>query len=239
MDPRSIGNQKLLEAVDVRPAGIDDFAHLRRLMIAAFQAFSSTEHSEEEAAALRAALENSELSEALRGQTLLIAWLDRMPVAVVGWRIADDSGRSARLSTIAVDPMFGALGLGRLMTGYVEQSARKAGYRDLVVHASCATEGFFLHLGFQSTAVSVKSIDATTQMRVTYVRKSLEAVPRTPNPLPASVQATHGTTAPPGPRASISPRPARQPVAAHPAGTETERRQAGGLPLPALGKVPH
>jgi predicted N-acetyltransferase YhbS len=173
MDQVSSGKMRLLEAVTVRQAGIDDLAAIRRLLIAAFQAFSTAEHSEEEAAAVLASMNAPAFMDGLRQQTLHVAWLDQTPVAVSGWRMTDDSGRAARIGAAAVDPMFGYLGLGRLVAGYSEQSARRAGYRDLVVHASRATEGFFQHLGFETTAYSVRAIDAATSMRVIYMRKSL------------------------------------------------------------------
>ena len=169
----SSGNQRLLEAVVIRPVGVDELAIARRLLSAGFRAFSSADHSEEEAAAIQTMLDSPDIVDELRGRSLFIAWLDQTPVAVGGWRLADDSGRAARLTAIAVDPMYGYLGLGRLIVAYVEQNARKAGFKDLVVHAHVATKGFFVRLGYDTTAQSVRTVGTVSRMRVTYMRKPL------------------------------------------------------------------
>ena len=179
MDQVSSSKKRLLGAVTVREAGIDDLGLVRRLLTAAFRAYSSGEHSEEESAAILASLDNPGMVDALRNQTVQIAWFEDKPVAVCGWRMADDSGRAARLTAIAVDPLYGYLGLGRLVAGACELGARRAGYRDLVVHASRATEGFFRRLGFETTAYSVRAIDIATSTRVIYMRKALPELART------------------------------------------------------------
>ena len=179
----SQGSSRLLNAVDIRPATVDDLAAARKLQAAAFRAFTSADCSEEESAAIHALLDSPAIVDTLRGQALYMAWLEHLPVAMAGWQMADNNGRAARLSAVAVDPMFGFMGLGRLMVGHVERCAAKAGYRDMVVQATAGMEGFFARLGFETTAHSVRTVGSVSKrsasMRVSYLRKPLPRPTRT------------------------------------------------------------
>jgi predicted N-acetyltransferase YhbS len=237
MDQIPSGQKRLLEAIQIKAAGIDDLAAVRRLVIASFRAYSSAEHSEEEAAAMLAWLDSPAATDTLHAQTLMIAWLDRVPVAVAGWRMADDSGRAARLGTFAVDPMYGYLGLGRLIVGVAERGARKAGYHDIVVHSSSATEGFFHAIGFEITAYSMKSVAPSMPMRVTYMRKHLPNHDQIPAPvaLQAGMQRRGWPT--PTPR-KPRPQPPIQGNAAS-AGDEAELGRIEFTDRPMLSKASH
>lgn len=176
----------LLQAVDIRAATVDDLSAARKLLAAAFRAFASADCSEEEAAAMSAMLSSSQIIDTLRGQALYMAWLEQAPVAMAGWQMADNNGKAARLSVVGVDPMFGFLGLGRMMVGHVERCAAKAGYRDMVVQATAGTEGFYVRLGFETTAHSVRSLAIATgatptNVRVSYLRKPLPRPTRAPS----------------------------------------------------------
>ena len=181
MKQDSTGSTRLLQAVDIRAATVDDLSAARKLLAAAFRAFASADCSEEEAAAMSAMLSSSQIIDTLRGQALYMAWLEQAPVAMAGWQMADNNGKAARLSVVGVDPMF-----GWMMVGHVERCAAKAGYRDMVVQATAGTEGFYVRLGFETTAHSVRSLAIATgatptNVRVSYLRKPLPRPTRAPS----------------------------------------------------------
>jgi GNAT superfamily N-acetyltransferase len=144
----------LLSALLVRSVGIDDLAVARQLLSVAFKRLSSARYAASDAAAIQGKIDSSEYLDTLRGRALTMAWLHAVPVAVGGWLPGPDGGRMARLGSIGVDPMFSGLGLGRFIVGQVEASARRAGFRDLIVQAPRPLVDFYRALDYASSTPS-------------------------------------------------------------------------------------
>lgn len=53
-----------------------------------------------------------------------------------------------RLRQMAVEDEWRGKGIGRVLIGFAEQSARDAGYREIVMHARIRSEGFYERLGY-------------------------------------------------------------------------------------------
>jgi GNAT superfamily N-acetyltransferase len=141
----------LLSALSIRSVGIDDLAVARQLLSMAFKKLSRPRYAPSDAAAIQGKIDSSEFLDTLRGRALTMAWLHAVPVAVGGWLPGPDGGRMARMGSIGVDPMFTGLGFGRFIVGQVEASARRAGFRDLIVQAPRPLVDFYRALDYIST----------------------------------------------------------------------------------------
>jgi predicted N-acetyltransferase YhbS len=188
MSRNSEQTSKLLAALVVRPASVDDLAAARTLIAAALQRTLGipTAGSSDDVAAVQTFLSSTRFVDTLRGSALTMAWLDGVPVAVGGWVPLSDSGKVARLGSVAVAPMFGGLGIGRFIVGQIEASARRAGFRDLVVHASAVTADFYRGLGYATNKHGAASRTDGKPRPTTALRKSLVAPVVSPDPDPAA-----------------------------------------------------
>ena len=139
---------KLLTALVVQPAGIDDLADIRQLLSSAFKTLTSTSCDVAEAKRIQDMLDSPGFIDVLRGRALTIARLHHSPVAVGGWFPGPEGGCAAQLGTVAVAPLFVNLGLGRFIVEQVEDSARRAGFRSLLVHAPIHLVGFYRRLDY-------------------------------------------------------------------------------------------
>lgn len=199
MDQGSSGKEKFLRAVVVRTASVDDFSEVRKLLTAALRSAALSEYTEEEVAALESQLGGPDLVETLRVQTLVTGWLDSVLVSVAGWQSADDAGRIAKITLVAVNPMFTKLGLGRQIVEHVQVGVLRAGYDALSVQAFSATEEFFTHLRYETSAFGTQAIDGRTQIRVAHMKRifadMLMPIPGAPHQV-IDVAATPNSLAP-------------------------------------------
>lgn len=138
----------LLTSLVIRPAGIDDLVHARQLLSAAFKTQSFANYEACLAETLQAQIDSPGFVDMLRGQALTLAWLHERPVAVCGWAPGADGGKLAMLGLVGVDPLFTGLGLGRLIVSQVEDSARRAGFHELVAQTPWPLIEFHRRMGY-------------------------------------------------------------------------------------------
>lgn len=139
-------------AIEVRPVGLDDFAHARyvhstafRLLVAPFV----------EDAALKAASERfqgADYTDDLMAQDLQAAWVGEEMVGTAGWITVDDHGRTARITSVFVRPLFTGLGIGRRLVAAAEARARLRGFTEFSVRTLPSTAGFYSRLGYEITS---------------------------------------------------------------------------------------
>ena len=97
--------------------------------------------------------------------------MPRVARSVIRRGLCHDSGATARITALFVDPLFVRLGIGRRLTRDVEVRVRAAGFDALSVRATDNAVGFFLSLGFQIASQGVTARAADIVLPVTFMRK--------------------------------------------------------------------
>lgn len=179
--------QSLAQAAVLGPAGLDDWADIRHLHRLAAEKLVGAFLEDSEAYALRVHVTAQDYAEDLHGQNLTIARLDTFLVGAAGWQPAEDNGKSARLTSVCVNPLFTRIGLGRRLVDAIEHQARTAGFHALSVRSPLASIGLFEHLGYETAsfghqsllggtigdAGSFRSMRTTASMPIAFMRKAI------------------------------------------------------------------
>jgi putative acetyltransferase len=164
---------QLRNAVAVRPIGVDDLSSVRYVHASAFRMAAGSLHNEEEVAAFTAHVYQPAYIDQLQRESLYGAWLERELVATCGWCPADDSGGTARITSLFVRPLFAGEGLGTLMLRHAEERARAAGFAELSARASLASAGFFERHGYETSAFGVRPLGGGVELRVAFMRRGV------------------------------------------------------------------
>jgi GNAT superfamily N-acetyltransferase len=161
----------------VRRVDIDDYSDVRYVHVAAFKASTAPLLSDSEAKAFIDHVNSPEYADVLQHMDMLVAVVNGQLVGTAAWSAGDDSGSSARISSVFVDPMFAGCGIGRRLVRDVEKRAADAGFGRFTIRATANAVPFFQGLGYEVASHGVGSISAADgTMPVTFLRKAAPAV---------------------------------------------------------------
>jgi GNAT superfamily N-acetyltransferase len=164
--------------ITIRRIGIDDHANVRYLHIKSMHAQSIDALSEAEIAAFVAFVNSPAYSDCLVAEDVFGAFVDGQLVGTAAWHVNGDDGRTARISSVFVDPMFARLGIGRLLLAEVEARATQSGFNQLGIAATINAVPFFEKLGYREASRGVKALGPECSLPVAFLRKSVNRAVR-------------------------------------------------------------
>lgn len=161
------------DSADVRRLGIDDISTVRYVHAAAFKTLAGALLSEDEINAFVGHVQAPGYAEALMQTNMWVALVNGQIVGTAAWTPGDDSGATARIASVFVDPMFAQCGIGRRLMLEVERRAAEAGYQRYSVRATASAVPFFQALGYEIASHGVSSLSVTEgTLPVTFMRKA-------------------------------------------------------------------
>ena len=163
-------------AVDIRGVGLDEYSAVRSVHLAAVRWLASCFLDREEMRPLLTEVGSIEYTDGLFTEDLAGAWIGGDLVGTAGWLAADDTGRSARITSVFVRPLFMRLGVGRMLVREAEARARRHGYRSFSVRATPLSAGFFQRLGYEITSHGSMAVDKERSLPLTFLRRTDPAV---------------------------------------------------------------
>ncbi|KAB2851680.1 MAG: GNAT family N-acetyltransferase [Hyphomicrobiaceae bacterium] len=187
---------RLIDAIQLRPIGVDDFAAVRFVHDTAFRAHCASHFSELDAAEFRAHLRSPKYMDELQHEEIIGAWLDGELIGTASWMPADDHGNCARIGSLYVRPLFDHLGVGSLLLSEAEQRARRAGFREFSIRAMPHAIPFLAKAGYEVTSRGVQPF-GNVSCAVAFMRKrqNASAYLTMPPEAPALSIAVPGATA--------------------------------------------
>ncbi len=160
----------------IRRANVDDYSDVRYVHAAAFKAGTSPQLSDAESRSFISHVNSPDYADVLQRMDLLVAVVNGQLVGTAAWSAGDDSGSSARISSVFVDPMFVGCGIGRRLVREIEKRAADAGFARFTIRATANAVAFFQGLGYEVASHGVGSISAAEgTMPVTFLRKAVAA----------------------------------------------------------------
>ena len=168
----SKGPSGLQLPLEIETVGLDDWSNVRFVHLAAFDKLISDVLEGEHVLAVREHLTSPEYTEELQSDNLSAAWFDGQMIGTCGWRPADDSGGSARITSLYVLPLFLRMGVGKALVRDAEARARSAGFSIFSLRATMGALGFFAGLGYEITSYGVAAIGLGRDMPVVFMRRS-------------------------------------------------------------------
>jgi GNAT superfamily N-acetyltransferase len=167
----------IADRIRLNAVGIDDWSEVRALHTAALRRLSGIDPNSAEALRLRDLIYSPEYVEDRSSDNLTAAWIDQQLIGTCGWRPSSDSGASARITGLYVNPLFARLGIGQLLVVNAEQRAAQAGFRVFTSRMPPSTVGFFEHLGYHVTSQGIFTLGPGLEVPMAYVRKEHTRVP--------------------------------------------------------------
>jgi GNAT superfamily N-acetyltransferase len=169
----------IAEASVVRRMTVEDFSTVRYIHTTAFKAQTAWLLSDAEVAAFLTQVRAAGYTEALMATHAFVAVVNGQVVGTSSWTAGDDSGATARIGSVFIDPMFSGCGIGKRLIAATEASAREAGYLRYSVRATANAVPFFLACGYDIASHGVSSLSVVEgSMPVTFMRKIAEAQTR-------------------------------------------------------------
>lgn len=156
--------------IEIRPVGIDDFAHVRYIHATAFRLLA-TPFLDQSLAAACERFQTIEYTEDLMGHDLSAAWVGDEMVGTAGWLPSNDQGISARITSVYVRPLYTRLGIGRSLVRAAEARARSRGYRAFSVRTPADASGLFERLGYEITSHGALPFGSES-LPLAYLRRS-------------------------------------------------------------------
>lgn len=167
----------LADALEVRPVGVDEMSTIRYIHANAMRQLAGACYPEEEIAAFVKLVYSPPYADTVLAESLIGGFLGSELVATAGWTPADDRGRSARIRSLYVRPLFTGVGIGRRMLAEVESAARRSGFRSFSARATLNAVGFFETLGYDVTSHGVQMLTPERGLPVSFMRKSDAGAP--------------------------------------------------------------
>jgi putative acetyltransferase len=164
--------------VAIRRIGIDDHAAVRYLHTKSMTAQSTDALSETEIAAFAAFVNSAAYSDCLLAEDVYGAFVDGQLVGTASWQFNGDDGRTARISSVYVDPLFARLGIGRRLLAEVEAMAARSGFGQFGISATINAVPFFEKLGYHEASRGVKMLGPDCPLPVAFLRKSAPLLAR-------------------------------------------------------------
>jgi GNAT superfamily N-acetyltransferase len=169
--------------IAIRPIGIDDHANVRYLHTKSMIAQSLDALSDAEVAGFVAFVNSPAYSDCLLAEDVYGAFIDGQLIGTASWQANGDDGRTARISSVFVDPLFARLGIGRRLLAEVEARAIRSGFGQFGISATINAVPFFEKLGYREASRGVKPLGPGCSLPVAFLRKS---VPRMARSAPAA-----------------------------------------------------
>lgn len=160
----------------IRSLTIDDLAEARAVHRAAFRFSAKALILDTELDAALKLLSEPAYTDTLANTHLIGGFMDDTLVATAGWRRADGRDRVARISAVAVLPLFIAGGIGRRMLADIEARARAAGHREFFARALPHMLPFYTRMGYDIVQQGLKPNGLEPQLPVVALRKTMPAV---------------------------------------------------------------
>lgn len=178
---------------EMRAIGLDHLAAVRHVHCAAVRA-AGEQLTGQQTDALLALIHSARYADQFLAASPVGAWIDSVLVATGGWLPPADSGQSARIVNLVVDPMFRRLGIGRTVLEATEARARRGGYPASTVRATVHSAPFFEHRGYAVTSYGAWAPCPGTSLPAVFLRKQFAGASKTARGIPTP------------PRGRISPR---------------------------------
>jgi GNAT superfamily N-acetyltransferase len=165
-------DRKIAEAASIRRLGYDDFAAVRHVHAQSFRSLAGPLISETELKAFTDQVYAPTYADALLALETYVALIENQLVGTASWSAGDDSGATARIGAVYVDPLFTRCGIGSRLVTHLEDRAAVAGYRRFAVRATSNAVPFFASLGYEIASHGVSSLTAAEgTLQVTFMRK--------------------------------------------------------------------
>ena len=168
--------------ITIRLIDIDDHSAVRYLHVKSMTAHSLDALSEAEIAAFVAFVRSPAYSDCIVAEEVYGAFVDGQLVGTASWQFNGDDGRTARISSVYVDPLFARLGIGRLLLAEVEARALQSGFGQFGISATLNAVSFFEKQGYREASRGVKTLGADCSIPVAFLRKSVPLLARTTPP---------------------------------------------------------
>lgn len=160
-------------AITIRRIGIDDHSDVRHVHAKSMTAKSLDALSQAEIEAFVAFVRSPAYSDALMAEDVYGAFAERQLVGTASWHVNGDDGRTARISSVFVDPLFCGLGIGRRLLAEVETRARQSGFGQFGISATINAVPFFEKLGYREASRGVKVLGQDCALPVAFLRKTV------------------------------------------------------------------
>ena len=170
------------ETIAIRRIGVDDHSNVRYLHIKSMTAQSVDALSEAEIAAFVGFVRSPSYSDCLVAEEVYGAFIEDQLIGTASWQLNGDDGRTARITSVFVDPVFGRLGIGRRLLAEVEARAFQSGFDQLGISATINAVPFFELLGYREASRGVKALGPNCSLPVAFLRKSVPRLARTVQP---------------------------------------------------------
>ena len=157
---------------ELRAVGVDDWSAVRWLHAASFERLTGPRLDAEAVEAVRRLIGDLAYIDRLQRRALHGAWIDGVLVGTCGWLPSDDSGHSARITSVFVSPMFARQRLGTRLVRDAEARAGAAGFSTFTTRATEVTVPFFQRLGYEVTSHGISMRAGELPLPVTFLRRS-------------------------------------------------------------------
>ena len=165
--------------ITIRRTGVDDHSSIRFLHVSAMMAHSLDALSEAEMAAFAAFVRSPAYADCLAAEEVYGGFVEGQLVGTASWQFNGDDGRTARISSVFVDPMFGRLGIGSRLLAEVEGRASQSGFGQFGISTTMNAVPFFEKVGYREASRGVKMLGPTCSLPVAFLRKSVPQLART------------------------------------------------------------
>lgn len=155
----------------IQPLSIDDLSAVRYVHQSAFRLLAGASQTEDEVRSFIEFTSMPAYADSILDNAIDGAWLDGQLIATAGWIPSDDSGDTARIKAVFVNPLFARLGVGTVMVRRAEAIARKAGFREFRLRANLSAVPLFARLGYEVASHGVRPMCNGSAVRVTFMRR--------------------------------------------------------------------
>ncbi len=160
-----------LSPVSLRRVGLDDHADVRYLHAQSMRSQCGDSLSDAELAAFLTFVGSPDYCDRLRAEELHGAYFEGQLVGTASWLVNGDDGKTARIASIYVHPMFTRLGIGSRLLAEVEAGAFQSGFDHLGASATINAVPFFEYHGYTEASRGVKAFGPACWLPVAFLRK--------------------------------------------------------------------
>jgi GNAT superfamily N-acetyltransferase len=157
--------------VELRSLGIDDLSDIRHVHATALRVQEAEHLREEQCDALIDYVRSWAHSDIILESMTLGAFYEGRLCGTAGWKAAEGSLGTARITSVCVEPLFAGLGLGSRLLRAIEAQAEGLGFVTLTVRTPPGASGFFQRLGYQISSHSTWMSPAGVSIPVAFLRK--------------------------------------------------------------------
>jgi GNAT superfamily N-acetyltransferase len=156
----------------MRPLDLDDLSSVRYVHSTAFRRLAALHYTSEEIEAFVEQIYSPAYVEQLLSTDAVAVWVGNELAGTASWSPANDTGHTARISDVFVQPLFSGLGFGTMLVRAMEERARRAGFSETSVRATRNAKPFFASLGYTVTSHGVRSTQAGIGLQVVFMRRA-------------------------------------------------------------------